>query len=83
MVLKKQVSIFWITRVMYLTLLPTFHLVRIQDNVVSILTWQRPRLFQVQIPAKIKHFSVLNNVKTGSGTYSASYLMGTGVLPWR
>jgi len=33
----------------------------------------------VQIPAGVRHFSVLQNDQTGPGAYQASYSMGTGV----
>jgi hypothetical protein len=38
--------------------------------------------FRVRVPAKARDFSLLQNVKTGSGSHTASCSMGKGVRSW-
>jgi hypothetical protein len=36
----------------------------------------------VQIPDRVRDFSLLHDIQTGSGDHSLSYSLGTGVLSW-
>jgi len=51
------------------------------DTLVFVVTKLLAVRYEVQIPARVRNFSFLPNLQTGSGTHPASHLMSNGVLP--
>ena len=51
------------------------------DTLVFVVTKLLAVRYEVQIPARVRNFSFLPNLQTGSGAHPASHLMRNGVLP--